>query len=144
MSNGPLPTRLILLSDLPSCAHGEKVRFLGCVTRYNASTGTLYLEHAYPASTCVTAAVDVSLLLETLKCTDTQVGEWVNVMGYVQAAEEEKGRKRQGVRHEGEKEKSQQEVRKLQAVMLWSAGGVRVWEYEKALEMRKGMEASAK
>lgn len=92
----------------------------------------------------MTAAVDVSLLLETLKCTDTQVGEWVNVMGYVQAAEEEKGRKRQGVRHEGEKEKSQQEVRKLQAVMLWSAGGVRVWEYEKALEMRKGMEASAK
>ena len=34
-------------------------------------------------------------------------------------------------------------VVKLQAVMLWSAGSVKVWEYEKALEMRKGIEVAA-
>ncbi|KAL8651603.1 MAG: hypothetical protein Q9226_004632 [Calogaya cf. arnoldii] len=156
MSNGPLPTHLILLSDLPSCSHGEKVRFLGCVSQYDPTTGTLCLEHAYPASstnTNVTAAVDVNLLLETLKCTDTQVGEWVNVMGYVQGAEEGKGGKNQedkggkknkGFRRGGDKEASEGKVVKLQAVMLWSAEGVKVWEYEKALEMRRKLEVRAK
>lgn len=32
MSNGPLPSKLTLLSNLPSCDFGDKVRFLGwCV-----------------------------------------------------------------------------------------------------------------
>ncbi|KAL8756875.1 MAG: hypothetical protein Q9199_002634 [Rusavskia elegans] len=148
MSNGPLPTRLILLSNLPSCSHGEKVRFLGCVSQYDPTTGTLCLDHASPASSAnaaVTAAVDVNLVLETLKCTDTQVGEWVNVMGYVQGVEVEKGgKKTKAVRHGGGKEASEGKVVKLQAVMLWSAGAVKVWEYEKALGMRKKAEVVAK
>ncbi|KAL8862678.1 MAG: hypothetical protein Q9178_001176 [Gyalolechia marmorata] len=143
MSHGPLPTRLIFLSDLSSCSHGEKVRFLGCVSQYNPSTGTLDLQHAYPASSaansCVTAAVDVNLLLETLKHTDTQVGEWVNVMGYVQGVGKQNGGKK-GARRGMEHETSQGEIVKVQAVMLWSAGGLKVWEYENALDMRKTME----
>ncbi|KAL8847295.1 MAG: hypothetical protein Q9221_007671 [Calogaya cf. arnoldii] len=154
MSNGPLPTHLILLSNLPSCSHGEKVRFLGCVSQYDSTIGTLCLEHAYPASYAnVMAAVDVNLLLETLKCTDTRVGEWVNVMGYVQGAEEYKagknqedkaGNKDKGFRRGGGKEASEGKVVKLQAVMLWSAEGVKVWEYEKALEMRRKVQVRAK
>ncbi|CAO1602986.1 hypothetical protein XANCAGTX0491_006580 [Xanthoria calcicola] len=148
MSNGPVPTRLILLSDLPSHSHGEKVRFLGCVSRHDPKTGTLCLEHAYPASTAkarVTAAVDVNLLLEILKCTDTQVGEWVNVMGYVQGSEPEKGGKKfNGVGRQGGNQANEGTVVKLQAVMLWSAGGVKVGEYEKALGRRKEVEVVAK
>ncbi|KAL9000520.1 MAG: hypothetical protein Q9169_000813 [Polycauliona sp. 2 TL-2023] len=107
MSNGPLPTRLILLSDLPTCAHGEK------------------------------------LLLETLTWTDTQVGEWVNVMGYVQSPEEGKGGKANRAKHGGGKDGGERKVIKFQAVMLWSAGGINLWEYEKALEMRKKVDALA-
>lgn len=91
------------------------------------------------------AAVDVNLLLETLKCTDTQAGEWVNVMGYVQGPELEKGgKKSKGVGRQGGKEADEGTVVKLQAVMLWSAGGLKVWEYEKSLERRKEVEVVAK
>ncbi|KAL8673613.1 MAG: hypothetical protein Q9168_001968 [Polycauliona sp. 1 TL-2023] len=147
MSNGPLPTRLLLLSDLPSCSDGGKVRFLGCVSRYEITTGTLCLEHAYPNSSAgkhVTAAVDVNLLLGTLKYTDTQIGEWVNVMGYVQRSEERRDAKKKSLKCEDAKGGSERRVVKLQAVMLWSAGGIKVWQYEKALEMRKKVEGLAK
>ncbi len=115
------------------------------VSYYYPSTGTLDLQHAYPASSaansCVTAAVDVNLLLETLKHTDTQVGEWVNVMGYVQGVGEQRGGKK-GARRGMEHEASQGKIVKVQAVMLWSAGDVRVWEYERALNLRKSIEAT--
>ncbi|KAL8782216.1 MAG: hypothetical protein Q9213_005582 [Squamulea squamosa] len=144
MSSGPLPTRLIFLSDLPTCSRDEKVRFLGCVSNYNVSTATLNLQHAYPASSSnahVTAAVDVNIVLERLKHTDTQVGEWVNVMGYVQGVEEQRGGNK-GVKYGNGKRVSEGKVVRVQAVMLWSAGGVKVWEYEKALEMRKQAQVS--
>ncbi|KAI4094805.1 MAG: hypothetical protein LQ344_002051 [Seirophora lacunosa] len=133
MSTGPLPTRLVLLADLPSLCPGEKVRFLGCVTGYSALTGALTLQHAYPctpAKPCPTAIVDVNLLLSTLKGTDTQVGAWVNVMGYVQHLTGEGGVK-------GQEKRSGRRSAKVQAMMLWSAGGVKLGEYEKAVEMRK-------
>ena len=137
MSSAPLPTRLVFLNDLSTLAPGEKVRFLGCVTEYNISTGTLTLQHAYPSSSgngCFTANVDVNLLLSTLKSTDTQVGEWVNVMGYVQAPQEKgKSRDGNGLRGGNVGGKSV----KVQAVMLWSAGAIKLVEYEKAVEMRK-------
>ncbi|KAL8693580.1 MAG: hypothetical protein Q9218_001622 [Villophora microphyllina] len=117
MSNGPLPTRLVSLNELPALDHGEK--------------------HAYPSGqpTVTTAAVDVNLLLSTLKHTDTQVGEWLNVIGYVQA---EDGTGKRDRRDMGGQVGFRGNVAKVQAVMLWSAGGVRIGEYEKALEMRKG------
>ncbi|KAL8780761.1 MAG: hypothetical protein Q9203_000640 [Teloschistes exilis] len=125
MSNGPLPTRLVLLSDLPSLEQGEKV-----------SAGTLHLQHAYPPGqdTLITAVVDVNLLLSTLQRTDTQVGEWQNVVGYVQAHEDdEKWDRTDASRKVGRAGT----VVKVQAVMLWSAGSLKIGEYEKALELRK-------
>ena len=145
MNHGPLPTRLVFLSDLPAIAPGTKVRFLGCVTDYNKSTGCLALGHAYPPppSPFLTALVDVNILLETLKSTDTRIGEWLNVMGYVEAHpelfEEEKSHRRghhnNARRGEQEKEGPTARVR-VQAVMLWSAGAVKLAEYEKALAAR--------
>ena len=72
--------------------------------------------------------MDIELLLETLKREDVQIGEWVNVIGYVQ----------QGVEGEGKTAaagKDSTQVR-VQAVMLWSAGRINLREYEKALAGR--------
>ena len=127
MSNGPLATTLTFLSSLPTFPLNSKVRFLGCVTHYALSSGTLTLQHAYPTSTVekVVALVDVNLLLAGLKREDMQLGAWVNVMGYVE--------KVIGVKGEGECVKV-----RVKAVMLWSAGGVKVGEYERILEQRIG------
>jgi len=75
--------------------------------------------------------VNLALLGATVKSTDTQVGEWVNVIGTVQepiARNREKGEPSTG-----------KEVR-VEAVMLWSADGIRLGEYEKAVEGRKASE----
>ena len=139
MSNGPLPTVLTFLSSLPSHAPGSKVRFLGCVTAYHIPTKTLTLEHTYyPASLSskqdAVALVDVGLLLEGLKREDTVVGAWVNIIGYVENVKSPKQQKSVDIRgHDGRKDIVEVNV---QAIMLWSAGGVKLGEYEKAMEGR--------
>ena len=109
------------------------------VTGYATSTGTLNLQHAYPAastkgSSGVTATVDVNLLLSTLKTTDLQRGEWVNVIGYVDGSPETRKGRGAKVRQGGK----QKEVR-VQAVMVWSAGAVKLGDYEEALANRKNI-----
>ncbi|MCJ1244570.1 hypothetical protein MMC30_001768 [Trapelia coarctata] len=128
----PLPSTLVFLSDLPHLPSGSKVRFLGCVSRYSTQSGNLYLQHAYPkpvagkqAEKEVTAVADLELLGDTVKTTDTQIGEWVNVIGTV-----------------GEKSKTMDT--RIKAVMLWSASGIKLEEYEKAVEGRKASEAATR
>ena len=136
MSNGPLPTTLIFLTHLLTHPSGTKIRFLGCVTHYTLRTAILELQHAYPpppSHKSVLALVDVNLLLETLKREDTQVGAWVNVVGYVEGVLEEGKTKKKDV-EEG-RDEGPTYVR-VQAIMLWSAGGVKIGEYERALEGR--------
>lgn len=99
-------------------------------------TGVLALRHAYPPppQPGVVALVDVTLLLSTLTLTDTQVGEWVNVIGYVAAGENSRagnGREAQGRDEDG------RVFVRMQAVMLWSAGSVRIGEYERVLTERQ-------
>lgn len=151
MNNGPLPTRLVFLSDLPTHAHGTKVRFLGCVTRYVISTGVLELQHAYPLHphVCIVALVDVNMVLETLKREDTLVGAWVNVMGYVEEVlkegkrgqRQEQGEAGLAVKRGVTAGEARRALRvKVQAIMLWSAGGMKIGEYERTLEERLKVE----
>ena len=151
MSNGPLPTRLVFLSDLPTQAHGNKVRFLGCVTRYTLSTGVLELQHAYPLPPTIPtiALVDVNVVLEGLKREDTQVGAWINVIGYVEeVVKEVRRRQGQGQEKMGPDTSNGERVRegprvvrvKVQAIVLWNAGGVKIGEYERTLESRLKLE----
>lgn len=151
MNNGPLPTRLVFLSDLPTQAHGTKVRFLGCVTRYTVSTGTIELQHAYPPQppTPMVALVDVNVILESLTREDTQVGAWVNIMGYVERVlkEGKSGQRQAQGRVPVAKDKRKWEMEapkavrvKVQAIILWSAGGVKIGEYERTLEERLKLE----
>ena len=138
MSNGPLPTTITFLTHLPTHPQGTKVRFLGCVTKYDLSTGVLELQHAYPSAfdTTVIALVDVNLLLENLKREDIVVGAWVNIIGYV----EETVNKREKVRdldgNMGQGGISRVYLVKVQAIMLWSAGSINIGEYERALTER--------
>ncbi|KAI9787058.1 MAG: hypothetical protein M1816_007729 [Peltula sp. TS41687] len=118
--SGPLPARLVLLSDLPAAKAASKVRFLGCVQNYDVQTGVLVLSSP---GTLVDVRVDVKLLLNSLKNTDTLVGEWINVVGYIT----------ERLRRHGMTEVH------VQALMLWSAGAIRVEEYEKAVRERENM-----
>ncbi|KAF9880920.1 hypothetical protein CkaCkLH20_01962 [Colletotrichum karsti] len=121
MSRGPLPTQLCLLSDLLSKSPGAKVRFLGCVTSYSTVSAVLTLKHDFPQGSNVTALVDVSLLLETLKSAETSIGEWVNVIGYVTPAPS-------GTRTRGTSRNPQNVA--IQALLLYSAGPLNVQRYE--------------
>ena len=102
---------------------------------YNVKTGCLHLQHAYPLSSnkpspTVLAVVDIGLVGPTIKSTDTQVGEWVNVMGYVGEKIAGATKREIGVR--------------VQALMLWSAGALIIKDYERAVQGRRATERPLK
>ncbi|KAH0536736.1 hypothetical protein FGG08_006408 [Glutinoglossum americanum] len=122
----------------------EKVRFLGCIANYTTATATLTLQHAYPSPSphLPTAYVDVNPPLSALKPTDTQFGEWVNVIGYVTDGSSLAGSS--GGDKRGELKSRARASANVQAVMLWSAGAIDVGEYERVLEDRLEAEKRAK
>ena len=106
----------------------------GSVSDYHVDTATLTLQHRYPASAAVAAAVNIDLTLSTLKVTDTQVGEWVNIMGYITDGTQSKG-------VESRKEGNDLGlIVSVQAIILWSAGSIKLGEYERTLDERKEVE----
>ena len=138
-ANGPLSTHLTFLTSLPSHAPTTKVRFLGCVTKFDIGTGVLELQHLYPQPTSsVLAMVDINVIIETTKRELLEVGAWVNVVGYVgERVRKGKGRNER----DGDAVNRIEVVRVgVQAIMLWSAEGVKLGEYEKAVEGRLGIE----
>ena len=138
MSNGPLPTTITFLAHLPSHTQGTKVRFLGCVTKYDISTGVLELQHAYPFAynTTVVAVVDVNLLLENLKREDIVVGAWVNIVGYVEEMINKRDKAKHMIGNMGQGGIPRVDLVKVQAILLWSAGSINTGEYERALTER--------
>ena len=147
MSSAPPPTTLTLLSQLPSHTPGSKLRFLGCVYSYDTSSGILELQHAYPKSSTrsVRALVNINVILETLRRDDLEVGAWVNVLAYVQPDQAETSSKKlSSERLRGKQSPSGATSQsgsstidvKLQAVMLWNAGAIRIADYERAVESK--------
>lgn len=138
MSNGPLPTTITFLAHLPTQPQGTKVRFLGCVMKYDLSTGVLELQHAYPPAYDITviAVVDVNLLLENLKREDIVVGAWVNIVGYVEEIIKKREKAKDLDGNMGQGGISRVDLVKVQAIMLWSAGDIKIGEYERALTER--------
>ncbi|KAK1246736.1 hypothetical protein MKX08_000538 [Trichoderma sp. CBMAI-0020] len=100
MSWGPVASQLCLLSQLKERSVGDKVRFLGCVISYDTSTACLALAHMYPPGTDETVLVDIELVLETIQPGLTQVGHWVNVVGYIVEGKKSGTQKRGSVRKE--------------------------------------------
>ena len=75
-----------------------------------------------------------------MKSTDVEVGAWVNVVGYVdfdsQTASPVDNRKQKGTGKEYQA--------RVQALMLWSAGSLKVGEYENVLGQRHETELQGK
>ncbi|KAL1650839.1 hypothetical protein SLS58_000958 [Diplodia intermedia] len=158
--NGPTPSRLVFLSDLTRMGVGEKARFLGCVDSYDARTGTLILKHAYPTKPSVIARVNIDHVLESVKCTDLEVGAWLNIVGYVRSAPEtcsipatvpwanRSGALPTASTQPPPNRRSQMAQKKnvadgvhVQAIMLWTAGDIKLDNYEKAVDARKKADA---
>lgn len=98
------------------------------------------------------------MVLEGLKREDTQVGAWINVVGYVEEVLREGSRRGQRQRQgqgqgktvlatgKGEEvgEGSRMVRVRVQAIMLWNAGGVKIEGYERTLEERLELEKGSR
>ncbi|KAI2640077.1 CST complex subunit Ten1 [Xylaria nigripes] len=130
MSNGPLPSERCLLSQLCNKNVGDKVRFLGCVTGYSTRSAEITLKHGYPKGNGdVEAIVDVRLLLQTVKSEQTDVGQWIHVIGYLTsirhttaATDYRNCPERKTVLRVG-----------VQALILWTAQDLDLGAYEKSM-----------
>lgn len=96
------------------------------VTSYATASGLLTLQHQFPKSTEVQALVDVRLLLEKLTAEQTSVGEWVNVIGYINSPPSS------SVNMSTKRKRGLSAVH-VQALMLWSAGSLDIGRYEMCL-----------
>lgn len=96
------------------------------VTSYATASGLLTLQHQFPKSTEVQALVDVRLLLEKLTAEQTSVGEWVNVIGYINSPPPS------SVNTSTKRKRGLSAVH-VQALMLWSAGSLDIGRYEMCL-----------
>lgn len=137
----PEASRLVLLSQLSRIAAGTKVRFLGwcvlphcspstlglhlifltilSVEAYNGETGNLKIRERFSAasSNIKAANVNVDNILDSLNLELTQVGAWVNIIGYCRQSEEP----------------SMEADPVVDAVIVWSAGAIKLDEYEAAV-----------
>lgn len=127
------------------------------VQEYDVPSATLVLKHRYPVSAddrnrtapagvAVTARVNIEHVLESLKSEDLQVGAWVNVVGYVQRERRSRSRRRgtAGTATACREGGGMRRGSKVQAVMLWSAGAVKLDAYERAVELRKQSETESR
>ncbi|KAK5942775.1 hypothetical protein PMZ80_005341 [Knufia obscura] len=143
-SNAPVASKLIFLHQLNEQPLNAKVRFLCCVVDYDEQTGCLTVEHKYPriasGQVCTSAVVDINLILETVKRPLLQAGSWVNVIGYVQSISAVKRRV------SSSRTVKQQDMRtnlpKVQAVLFWDAGALRLDKYEEAIEQHLALVVS--
>ncbi|EED23895.1 conserved hypothetical protein [Talaromyces stipitatus ATCC 10500] len=137
--NGPIPTRLVFLHELSSLPPHTKVRFLGCVTRYDTVRGRLELEHNFPPlsrkdkkrSSSIASrrvSVDICHVLNTITGGQLQVGTWLNIFGYIRL---EMQSKKDEDCHTPEDANGSQIY--VEAVMISDAGALRVAEYEQSL-----------
>lgn len=101
---------------------------LSSVTNYSKNAALLTLEHNHPSGNSSKALVDVNLLLNTLKSHETQIGEWVNVIGYIE-------RKKQSTLGSDDWQVQ------VQALVLWLSGPFNLDGYEGSLD-RKITEAA--
>jgi hypothetical protein len=79
----------------------------------------------YPSGTNETVLVNIQLVLETIQPGLTQVGQWVNVVGYIIEG------KKSGVQNQPGKNQSPVHI---QALLIWPTGPLDIGRYEKSLE----------
>lgn len=87
-------------------------------------TGILTLSHAFPTDRAVKASVDVKLLLKNLGSAQTDVGQWVHVLGYITFAKKTRGCDIQSL--------PAVDVG-IQALLLWSAQDLDITAYTNSM-----------
>ncbi|KAI1439174.1 CST complex subunit Ten1 [Xylaria sp. CBS 124048] len=102
---------------------------LSGVIGYSTRTGQVILKHGFPkGNSDVEAVVDVKLLLGTLKSEQTDIGQWVHVIGYLTfirpaiATDPRNGPGKKAV-----------PCVDVQAILLWTARDLDLGAYEKSL-----------
>jgi hypothetical protein len=107
------------------------------VVNYEVSTGFLLLEYGFQQSILPTpqASVDVRLVLESINAHDLQRGSWLNIIGYLRKPEQ-----RQKKTTSSNTDNIQRpEIPIVQAIIVWSAGAIKVANYETALVSQREM-----
>jgi hypothetical protein len=91
----------------------------------------LLLEHGFQQDKLPTpqAAIDVQLVLESMKAHDLQRGSWLNIIGYLRKPEQRQ--KKAISSNTNNIQKS--EIPIVQAIIVWGAGAIKVANYETAL-----------
>jgi hypothetical protein len=100
------------------------------VTKYSLGSAILTLEHNHPQDNRLKALVDVNLLLDGMKSNETRIGEWVNVIGYIQSQQ---------------KPDTSEKIRSnipVQAIVLWSSGPFNLEGYERSLDQKNAEEVT--
>lgn len=129
----PQPARLVFLDQVHSQSPGAKIRVLGCVHDYKASKAMLALRSRFPAAKQTPVYVDVSCVLESLNHEMTAVGAWINIIGNVRhltLPSERETTPTSRPRVTKRQRHTRQTV--VAATMIWSAGAIKVADYEAA------------
>jgi hypothetical protein len=130
----PEPTHLILLDQIHVQPPGRKIRVLGCVHEYKIETATLVLKGEYDftpnAPQHLIIFAGIHNVLESIKSDLLQVGAWVNIVGYVKppthvhvAAPSRKRRK----------SSKMLSIPTLEVLLIWSAGAIKLTDYQSAV-----------
>ena len=100
---------------------------------YEVSTGFLLLEYGFQQNILPTpqASVDVRLVLESINAHDLQRGSWINIIGYLQKPEQRQ--KKTTSSNTNTNNIQRPEIPIVQAIIVWSAGAIKVANYETAL-----------
>ncbi|KAI0012643.1 CST complex subunit Ten1 [Xylariaceae sp. FL0662B] len=94
------------------------------VTAYSTQSATLTLKHDYPKGNRVKVSADAALLLQNLNSEQTDIGQWIHVIGYITSMKKSTARSTVGYHP----------VRiGVQAIVLWIAKDLDVASYEKTL-----------
>jgi hypothetical protein len=88
---------------------------------YDSERAVLQLRDRFPANSASGIAnVNVNNVLDALNVEMTQVGAWVNIIGYVHRSAETRST-------------SDQRASIVDAVLIWSAGAIKLDDYEAAV-----------
>jgi hypothetical protein len=96
---------------------------------YDSDRAVLHLRDRYPATSATSGAakINVNNLLDVLNVETTQVGAWVNVIGYVHQSTDLLST-------------SKPRASMVDAVLIWSAGAIKLDEYETAVKALQDIE----
>ncbi|KAI1270175.1 CST complex subunit Ten1 [Xylariaceae sp. FL1019] len=98
------------------------------VEAYSIKSGQLTLRHNCPKENNEVAKVDVKLLLSTIKAEQTDVGQWIHVIGYITATEPNPKLAAQKVAtcETGS-------AVSIQALLIWTARDLDIEKYERSM-----------